>query len=90
MMVERFLRYSLRWDCPIKLVYMDGGKMKTGNVTVLRYSGQEVDIITARARKTPRTLQLSEVLAAGYARGDDGDTAKKTRLPGKEEDGEQA
>lgn len=85
-MVERFLLYSLRWNCPIKLVYLLGGEMKSGNVTVLRFSGQEVDIITARSRKTPRTLPLRDVLAAGYARGDDGDTQSKARSACKEED----
>ena len=33
-MIDRFLSYSLRWACPIKLVYLQDGQMKTGNITV--------------------------------------------------------
>lgn len=78
-MIEPFLRYSLRWACPVKLVYLLDGQMKSGNATVVFFDGERLDIITARNKKTPQTLPLSAVLAAGYARGDDGDTTKRGR-----------
>lgn len=78
-MVERFLAYSLRWGCPIRLVYMDEGAMKAQNVTVTRLDEGSVEFITARSRKKPRVLPLADIMAAGYARGDDGDTFRKTQ-----------
>lgn len=76
-MIERFLRYSLRWNCPIRLVYLEKGQMKTGNITVVALGPDSVSCLTARSRKTPRQLLLNDIMAAGYARGDDGDTSKK-------------
>lgn len=78
-MIERFLRYSLRWRCPVKLVILEGDDIKTLNATVVSLSPERVSLITARNKKTPRELPLCAVLAAGYARGDDGDTSKKRR-----------
>lgn len=76
-MIERFLAYSLRWNCPVKLVYMKEGQMVSGNVTVVALKEDRFDFITARKKTKPQTLMMSEVMAASYARGDDGDTLKK-------------
>lgn len=78
MMIDRFLSYSLRWACPIKLVYLKEGQMKTGNLTVVSLAEDSFEYTTAR-RKTPQTMPMADVLAASYARGDDGDTLKKER-----------
>lgn len=78
-MTDHFLRYSLRWACPIKLVYLLEGQMKTGNVTVTALFEDSLEFVTARSKKKPILLPLSSVLAAGYARGDDGDTTKRER-----------
>ncbi|NLM87126.1 MAG: hypothetical protein GX171_10615 [Clostridiales bacterium] len=78
-MNEHFLRYSLRWRCPIKLVWLEEGQMKSGNVTVVELGEGQFSFITARKKKTPTTLPFDVIMAAGYARGDDGDTSKKTR-----------
>lgn len=83
-MIERFLTYSLRWNCPIKLVWLAQGEMKSGNVTVVRLAESGFEYVTARNKKTPQNLQLCDVLAAAYARGDDGDTSRKTPLTEKE------
>ncbi|NLE70386.1 MAG: hypothetical protein GX611_09375 [Clostridiales bacterium] len=76
-MIERFLAYSLRWNCPVKLVYMKEGQMVSGNVTVVALKGDSFDFVTARKKTKPQTLMVSDVMAASYARGDDGDTLKK-------------
>ena len=78
-MIERFLAYSLRWNCPIKLMYLQDGRMVSGNVTVVALDGDRVDFITARNKTKPRTLLLQDILGAAYARGDDGDTLKKAQ-----------
>ena len=83
-MIERFLAYSLRWNCPIKLVWLAQGQMKSGNITVVRLNGSGFEYVTSRKKKTPQALQLADVLAAAYARGDDGDTSRKTSLTEKE------
>lgn len=71
------MRYSLRWNCPIKLVWMQEGQMKSGNITVVNITEDDFSFTTARSKKTPQTLEFADILAAGYARGDDGDTSKK-------------
>lgn len=87
-MIERFLAYSLRWNCPVKLVWLAQGEMKSGNVTVVRLHDSGFEYVTARNKKTPQSLQLCDVLAAAYARGDDGDPSRKTPMPEKEESNE--
>jgi len=81
-MIEHFLRYSLRWNCPVKLVWLDEGQIKTGNVTVVALEEDKVVCITARNKKKPRQLLWAQLLSAGYARGDDGDTSKKQAAKG--------
>lgn len=87
-MIERFLAYSLRWNCPIKLVWLAQGEMKSGNVTVVRLHDSGFEYVTARNKKKPQSLQLCDVLAAAYARGDDGDPSRKAPMPEKEESNE--
>ncbi len=78
------MRYSLRWSCPIKMVYLLDGQMKSGNVTITSLFEEELMFITARNKKTPVHLPFSDILAAGYARGDDGDTSKREQKTPKE------
>ena len=87
-MTDHFLRYSLRWACPVKLVYLLEGQMKTGNVTVTALDEEGLEFVTARSKKKPTRLSLSSVLAAGYARGDDGDTAKRAKPQNHQENNE--
>ncbi len=77
-MVRRFLEYSLRYQRPIKAVWLEEGKMASGNLTVLSLGEDSFSFITSRAKKTPRKMPLEDVLSAAYARGDDGDTLKNT------------
>ena len=70
-MLERFLRYSLDHNRPIRVLRAD--TMAFQNITVLALREDQVSFLTAR-RKTPETLPLSAFLSASYARGDQGDT----------------
>lgn len=72
-MVERFLRYSLDHNRPIKVLMAD--TLKFRNITVIALEGNKVSFLTAR-KKNPETVALSAFLSASYARGDDGDTLK--------------
>ena len=49
-MNEHFLRYSLRWNCPIKLVWMQEGQMKSGNITVVNITEDDFSFTTARRK----------------------------------------
>lgn len=73
-MVERFLRYSLERGRKICVVLLGGGAMKKTNlqVTSLDADGKG---FTARlpGRKRDVNLNLSDVLTAAYARGDQGE-----------------
>lgn len=76
-MEDRFLRYSLRHNRPVKaLLVLDTLRYET--LTVINLSDTELSYITAR-KKTPCTIPLSAVLAVGYARGDDGDSLENER-----------
>ncbi|MBQ4639695.1 MAG: hypothetical protein IJB69_04160 [Clostridia bacterium] len=72
-MLERFFRYSLQHNKPIR-VWLEGEK-KYQNITVILMEGETVGFLTAR-KKTPQMRQKTAFLAASYARGDDGDTLK--------------
>ena len=78
-LTRRFLDYSLHWRRPIRLVWMAGEEIQTGNVTVIRLGESSFDYTSARSRTRPLTLPLDDVLSAAYARGDDGDTMKNLR-----------
>lgn len=85
-LTHRFLEYSLRHSRPVKLVWMTESGIKTGNVTVKRLDGETFSYMTARSKKTPLTMGISDVLSASYARGDDGDTMKNQQRESKEND----
>ncbi len=70
-LIRGFLQYSLRYDRPVKLVWLAGDGIKAGNVTVRSLEGETFIYVTAR-KKTPQTMRLSDVLSVSFARGDDG------------------
>ncbi|NLG57590.1 MAG: hypothetical protein GX540_04160 [Clostridiales bacterium] len=78
-MVRRFLEYSLRYQRPIKAVWLSGDKMATGNITVTGLQEDCFSFTSSRNKKTPRQMPIGDVLSAAYARGDDGDTLKNSR-----------
>ena len=71
---ERFLRYSLRHNRPVRVLVQEE-RMRYVNLTVLT---MEEDSFSYRraGRKLPGVYRYDQVLAVSYARGDDGDTLK--------------
>ena len=86
-LIRGFLQYSLRYDRPVKLVWLAGDGIKAGNVTVRRLVGETFDCVTAR-KKTPQTMRLSDVLSASFARGDDGNPMNNVKRESGNSDGE--
>lgn len=68
----RFLRYSLNHERRIRAVLMENDKMVQMNLTVTALDGETFTFVSAK-QKTPRTLPLTALMAAGYARGDNGE-----------------
>ncbi len=78
-MVERFLRYSLEHGRKILLMVMDEKGIRRMNATIVALHADTVEYVLNRSGKV-KTLSLSEILSASYARGDDGDTLKNERM----------
>lgn len=70
--MNRFLRYSLLHQRRIKAVLMEQGKLSQINLTVTALDQTTFTYVSAK-QKSPRTLPLSALMAAGYARGDTGE-----------------
>lgn len=70
--MNRFLRYSLLHQRRIKAVLMEQGKLSQINLTVTALDETTFTYVSAK-QKSPRTLPLSALMAAGYARGDTGE-----------------
>lgn len=70
--MNRFLRYSLLHQRRIKAVLMEKGKLSQINLTVTALDETTFTYVSAK-QKSPRTLPLSALMAAGYARGDTGE-----------------
>lgn len=70
--MERFLRYSLEKQRPIRLIfYGDDGKMKQVNAQVTALTPQTV-CITCLRPKGSWELPLECILSADYKKGDEG------------------
>lgn len=80
-MVEAFLRYSLLHNRPVKVLFA-GDPLKYHTITVIGMEGDRLSYLTAR-KKTPVTIEISEILTAGYARGDHGDPLENAAREGK-------
>ena len=71
---ERFLRYSLRHNRPVRVLVQEE-TLRYLNLTVIDLL--EDGFASRKAgRRTPGILRYDQVLAVSYARGDDGDTLK--------------
>lgn len=71
--MEEFLRYSMAHGRRIKAILLLDGQMMQQNIVIMRFSNEDFTYTSAK-QKTPRTLPLSCLLSAGYARGDTGET----------------
>ena len=88
--LQRFLAYSLRHKRPIKIIVMDTRGTRSMNVTVQAYDDHSVSYLSAKNKKVPRHITRDDLLAATYARGDDGDSLKNEemeRVDGREDKG---
>lgn len=74
-MVDRFLRYSLEHGRKIAVIVQDENGIRRMNITVARADADTVYYTAARGKKE-KALPREQILAANYARGDDGDTMK--------------
>ncbi len=76
--LRRFLDYSLRHQRPIRVMLMEeAGQARHQNITVQSYDEQELHYLSARNKMQPKALPMASLLAASYARGDDGDGPRK-------------
>lgn len=73
-MVERFLRYSLERGRPIRVMLISAGAVRRVVIKVTEITGDGGFCYTTSRRKTPARAALCDILAASYARGDEGDT----------------
>ncbi|MBE5804204.1 MAG: hypothetical protein E7316_06805 [Clostridiales bacterium] len=70
--MERFLRYSLEKQRPIRLIfYTDEGKMKQVNAQVTAMTETSVAFTCLRPKGTFE-MEKSRLLSADYKRGDEG------------------
>ena len=70
--MKRFLQYSLDHQRRIKAVLWEQDKLTQMNLTVVAMDEETFTYVSAR-QKTPRTLPLGDLMAAAYARGDNGE-----------------
>lgn len=69
--MTRFLRYSLERGRKIRTVYSLEGKILQKTVLVLAWDENTVTLQSGK--KPPVTIPMRDLLACGYARGDDGE-----------------
>ncbi len=71
--MERFLRYSLERDKPIRVIWLDpeDGRMRQSQAVVEKMEGDEVTLYVIRP---PRrlTLPAADILGASYCAKDEG------------------
>ncbi len=77
-MTERFLRYSLEHARKIRLMIQDEKGIRRINAVVTQMDESAVYYVSAGAKKE-KSIGRPQILAADYARGDDGDTLKNER-----------
>lgn len=70
--MERFLRYSLEKQRPIRLMFYDeSGTLRQSNAQVLSIAPEAVTFTTLRP-KTQWVLPPAQILSADYKKGDEG------------------
>lgn len=70
--MERFLRYSLDKQRPIRLMYMEeDGQMRQVNAQISAMDGATV-CFTCLRPKGVFTIRMEQILSADYKRGDEG------------------
>ena len=70
--MERFLRYSLEKQRPIRLMYMtDDAQLKQLNAQIINYNSETVRFTSLRPKGTFE-IPRPQLLSADYKRGDEG------------------
>lgn len=70
--MERFLRYSLEKQRPIRLIFYDeDGTLRQANAQVQAITPDAVTFTTLRP-KAQRSLPHTRILSADYKKGDEG------------------
>lgn len=69
--MQRLLRYSLEWDRVIRLMLMKDGELTQVNARIVSWDEEKIEFVTTRSPRT-QTALMSEVLAADFRKGDDG------------------
>lgn len=72
-LLERFLRYSLSYQRPIKVMLMRESVPQNQNLTVQSMDQEGFTYLIAKNKKQAKYLRYEDVLAAAYARGDSGE-----------------
>ena len=75
-MVQRFLEYSLRYQRPIKVIFLEDDQIVSRNLTVTALRDESIDYLSSKNRRLARTLAFDKILSCSYSRGDDGDPLK--------------
>ena len=75
-MISSFLTYSFKHQRPIKVMLMPGMEPASFNLTVQEITEDGFSYLSAKNKKMTKELRFDDVLAACYARGDDGDTLR--------------
>ncbi len=72
-MIDRFLTYSLQHNKKVKAMWLEGDKIKQGNITVKKIDGDIIYCALSKS-KALKAIDKRQLLSLGYARGDSGET----------------
>lgn len=72
-MVDRFLNYSLAHARPVYLFVQTGGALRRVRAVVTALDGERA-LCLLSARRKPVLIPKQDILAAGYVRGDSGES----------------
>lgn len=72
-LLERFLRYSLSHRRPIRVMLLRDGLPASVNLTVTEIDERGFYYLSAKNKQQAKYLGFDQVLAAAYARGDQGE-----------------
>ena len=71
--MERMLRYSLEREKAIRVMWMDGSRLRQALCTVTALDDDTVTAVTRRPKGTV-VIRMRDILSADYRKGDEGQT----------------
>ncbi len=69
--LERFFRYSLEHNRPIRIMMMHEGKLRQVNAVIEKQTGNQLSLYILRPPQRI-TVSVEEVLSCDYAKNDEG------------------